>query len=243
MKNVSSHGFFCEAAAFHSCIVTAFGLQVLDRTCCIATALSWSWTTCTALFFGCWIQPLCFMVDWIETTKLKPWGCVPLITCHGIGSGPSPPCVWWIDMTMHWNSHDTSRNQVCCIWAPRASHHEIHEFFMNFEFFEVLPNTEDIALSADIGLFDIVDVIFLFYLASFKFRNFVGSCLPAFAGNAQEMYNYIAERPGGVTLEESSFWSQHSKNPWDTHLPPRGSQDLSAAGWPDKTQRTNMVHL
>jgi len=37
--------------------------------------------------------------------------------------------------------------------------------------------------------------------------------------NTEEMYNYIAERPGGVTLE-----------------------DLSAAGWPDKTQRTSMVN-
>lgn len=37
--------------------------------------------------------------------------------------------------------------------------------------------------------------------------------------NTEEMYNYIAERPGGVTLE-----------------------DLSSAGWPDKTLRTNMVN-
>ena len=87
---------------------------------------------------------------------------------------------------------------------------------MNFEFFEVLPNTEDIAFSADIGLFDIVDMCYIPILSyQFqipKFREIMPSsiCWKSFA---QEMYNYIAERPAGVTLEESNLVQKTSKNP------------------------------
>lgn len=134
---------------------------------------------------------------------------------------------------MHWNSHDKSRNQVCCIWAPHALHHEIHEFwlefFMNFEFFEVLPNTEDIAFSADIGLFDIVDMCYSILPVSNSkvpwdcaFKHLLEIFCP-------RRCTTTSPKDLEVSLWRSEkIWSQHSKNPWDTHLPLRGSGFISS---------------
>ena len=188
------------------------------------------------------MQPLCFMdVDRIETTKLKPWGLCAL---------DNSPWRWFRQVSplclMDWYCNALKFTQVkepgmlylspSCVapWNPWILAWIFHEL-------RVLWGSSQYRGHCIFCRHWAFCVIFLFYLASFKFRSSVRLCLPAFAGSLlPRRCTTTSPKDLQVSLWRSPIWcKKHQK----THETLIRRKDLSAAGWPDKTQRTSMVLL